>query len=254
MEDLYTVLGTTAGSDVGVIQSAYRRLAFQYHPDRNPDKREWAEEQMKRINAAYYVLSDADRRRVYDGKRHTGRTSPYYTQPAPRPASSKPPGATATATRRGGAAYPLETENDWFNLHVYAGGRTLPDEEGAVERRMGEYLREYVRLITPPGSGKSALTELLMSAATSQFVVYSPYARLIAKVTLRTTLHMLQKREAGASLSGGGLREMIAAVNDSVQDRMGTESLRMTEGGKNVVADWSGMLLTIIDFVWGEEA
>lgn len=254
MNDLYAVLQTLPGAETGAIQSAYRRLAFQYHPDRNPDRRDWAEEQMKRINAAYYVLSNPDRRRAYDGQRFTGRVSPYYTHAAPRPApKSPPPHATATATRRSGTAYPLETENDWFNLHVYASGRTLPDEEEAVERRMGEYLREFVRMVTPVGSGKSPLTDLLMSAATSQFVIYSPYARLVAKITLRTALHMLQKRGEGAPLTGGAMRETIARVNDSVQDRMGTENLRMVEGGKNTVADWSGMLLTIIDFLWGEE-
>lgn len=247
MDDLYGVLQTAPNAETAAVQAAYRRLAFQYHPDRNPDRREWAEEQMKRINAAYYVLSNADRRRTYDRTRGAGRTAAYYTQPAPRPSPPSPP------SPRGGTAYPLEVENDWFNLHIYATGRTLPDEEATMERRMGEYLREFVRRSVPPGSGKTALTDLLLSAATNQFVIYSPYARLIARVTLRTALLMLQQREEDASLSGRGLRETIASVNDRVQDRMGTESLRMTESGKNIVADWSGMLLTIVDFLWGEE-
>lgn len=262
MDDLYGVLQTSPSAESSAIQAAYRKLAFQYHPDRNPERRDWAEEQMKRLNAAYYVLSNPSRRHTYDSKRFTtGRSGIYYPPPAPRPtasaSASRPPGSTGagqTATkRRSGAAYPLETENDWFNLHIYASGRTLPDEEEAAEERMDEYLREFVRRITPPGSGKSALTDLLLSAATSQYVVYSPYARLAAKITLRTVLATLRGQKAENSFSGPILRDLIARVNDGVQDRMGTESLRMTENGKNVVADWSGMLYTVVDFIWGEE-
>jgi len=262
VDDLYAVLQTSSSADFPVIQAAYRKLAFQFHPDRNPERREWAEEQMKRLNAAYYVLSNSTRRLSYDSKRSTsGRV--YYPPPRPSsPAASRASGnssngtsAGATATkRRVGTAYPLETENDWFNLHIYASGRTLPDEEDSAEERMDEFLREFVRRITPLGSGKSALTDLLLSAATSQYVVYSPYARVVAKVTLRTTLITLRDRKADASLSGPILRELIARVNDSVQDRMSTESLRMMENGKNIIADWAGMLYTVVDFLWGEEA
>ncbi len=42
----------------------------------------------------------------------------------------------------------------------------------------------------------------------------------------------------------GGL---IAQVNDLVQDRMGTEGLKMVIKGKNIVADWAGLLLTIVN-------
>ena len=264
MDDLYGVLQTSPGAELAVIQAAYRKLAFQYHPDRNPNRHDWAEEQMKRLNAAYYVLSNPSRRNTYDSKRFTGTRAAtgagiYYPPPAPRPPMSgtRPPGSTGagqTATkRRSGTAYPLETENDWFNLHIYASGRTLPDEEESAEERMDEYLREFVRRITPPGSGKSALTDLLLSAATSQYVVYSPYARLAAKITLRIVLATLRGQKADNPLSGPVLRDLIARVNDGVQDRMGTESLRMTENGKNIVADWSGMLYTVVDFLWGEE-
>ncbi|MCA1724300.1 MAG: hypothetical protein LC748_08670 [Thermomicrobia bacterium] len=45
---------------------------------------------------------------------------------------------------------------------------------------------------------------------------------------------------------------MIARVNDLVQDRMGTEGLKMVVKGKNIVADWSGLLLTVVNFLWGD--
>lgn len=242
MDDLYTVLNTSPQADGPAIQLAYRRLAFRYHPDRNPERYAWAEEQMKRLNAAYYVLSHPMRRESYDSQRSRG--GQYYAAASP---------GTSASMRHERAAYPLETENDWHNLHTYAAGTSLPDEEAADEQRMAEYMREFVRLSTPR-VGKPSLGELLLSAATSQFTVYSPYARLVAKITLRTTLATLKARAPENTLTARALRQIIGEVNDCVQGRMATERLRMVEKNKNIIADWSGMLLTIVDFMWGEAA
>ena len=48
------------------IRSSYRKLARKWHPDRNPDKKEEAEAQFKRISKAYEVLTDAQKRKIYD--------------------------------------------------------------------------------------------------------------------------------------------------------------------------------------------
>lgn len=64
-KDYYRVLDVDHGATVQVIKESYRRLAFQYHPDRNrtdPD----CVEKMKEINEAYAVLSDVEKRRQYD--------------------------------------------------------------------------------------------------------------------------------------------------------------------------------------------
>ncbi len=63
--DYYSVLGVSKDADKDQIRVAYRRLAFQYHPDRNADDPE-AAEKMKRINEAYAVLSDETKKRRYD--------------------------------------------------------------------------------------------------------------------------------------------------------------------------------------------
>jgi molecular chaperone DnaJ len=69
--DYYQVLGVSRDADDQQIKSAYRRLALQYHPDRNPDNRE-AEEKFKEAAEAYSVLSDPQRRATYDRFGHQG--------------------------------------------------------------------------------------------------------------------------------------------------------------------------------------
>jgi molecular chaperone DnaJ len=64
-QDLYKVLGVDRKASQEEIKKAYRKLARQYHPDRNPGDAA-AEEQFKRISAAYDVLGDPDKRKQYD--------------------------------------------------------------------------------------------------------------------------------------------------------------------------------------------
>jgi molecular chaperone DnaJ len=69
--DYYEVLGVKRDADEKAIKKAYRRLALQYHPDRNPGSKE-AEEKFKEISEAYEVLADAEKRRIYDQYGHEG--------------------------------------------------------------------------------------------------------------------------------------------------------------------------------------
>src|SRR6184192_99145 len=63
--DYYKALGVPKNATPDEIKKAYRKLARQYHPDRNPgDKR--AEERFKEISQAHDVLSDAEKRKQYD--------------------------------------------------------------------------------------------------------------------------------------------------------------------------------------------
>jgi len=63
-QDYYEVLGVPRNANDGEIKKAFRRLALQYHPDRNNDP--GAEEKFKEINEAYQVLSDPEKRSSYD--------------------------------------------------------------------------------------------------------------------------------------------------------------------------------------------
>lgn len=67
-KDLYEVLGVRPDAGEEEIKRAYRRLALQYHPDRNPGNRQ-AEERFKEISEAYAVLMDPAKRRQYDAQR-----------------------------------------------------------------------------------------------------------------------------------------------------------------------------------------
>lgn len=63
--DYYELLELSKDCDSGDIKKAYRKMAMKYHPDRNPDDPE-AEERFKLINEAYQVLSDNEKRAIYD--------------------------------------------------------------------------------------------------------------------------------------------------------------------------------------------
>jgi curved DNA-binding protein len=63
--DYYQTLGVARDASAADIKNAYRKLAMQYHPDRNPGDKK-AEERFKEINEAYQVLSDPNKRERYD--------------------------------------------------------------------------------------------------------------------------------------------------------------------------------------------
>ena len=64
-KDYYQILGIPRIATDEQIKKAYRKLAMQYHPDRNPGKEKWANEKFKEINEAYAVLGDPKKRKQY---------------------------------------------------------------------------------------------------------------------------------------------------------------------------------------------
>ena len=71
MRDYYEILGVDRRATPEEIKKAYRKLAVQYHPDKNPGDKV-AEEKFKEASNAYSVLSDPDKRRMYNTRGHAG--------------------------------------------------------------------------------------------------------------------------------------------------------------------------------------
>lgn len=78
MEDLYEILGVPRNASQADIKKAYRQLVKQYHPDAHPGDKE-VEEKFKKINAAYTVLNDPEKRARYDqfGTTGPGNSNPF---------------------------------------------------------------------------------------------------------------------------------------------------------------------------------
>jgi DnaJ-class molecular chaperone len=78
VKDYYEILGVSENAGQEDIKNAFRKLAFKYHPDKNPGNEKQAEEKFKEINEAYSILSDTGKRQQYDFAKKSGFTSTGY--------------------------------------------------------------------------------------------------------------------------------------------------------------------------------
>jgi len=80
-KDYYRISGVPRNAPDGEIKKAYRKLAMQYHPDRNTGREEWANEKFKEINEAYGVLGDPQKRKQYDQFGTVGNIGDIFSSP-----------------------------------------------------------------------------------------------------------------------------------------------------------------------------
>jgi curved DNA-binding protein len=83
-KDYYQILGVPRNTPDKEIKKAYRKLAMQYHPDRNPGKEKWANEKFKEINEAFGILGDPEKRRQYDQFGIVGNVGDIFGSPFTR--------------------------------------------------------------------------------------------------------------------------------------------------------------------------
>ena len=95
-KDYYAILGVDKNADDDQLKKAYRKMAVKWHPDKNQDKKEKAEAKFKEIGEAYDVLSDKNKRAIYDRYGEAGLKGgpppPDTTQDAGMPGAQNMPG------------------------------------------------------------------------------------------------------------------------------------------------------------------
>lgn len=74
MASYYEILDVPRSASADDIKKAYRKKALQWHPDKNPDNKEFAERKFKEVAEAYEVLSDKHKRELYDRYGREGLT------------------------------------------------------------------------------------------------------------------------------------------------------------------------------------
>jgi len=90
VENYYVILGVTRDASEDEIKKSYRKLALKYHPDKNPAGDRFSENRFKEILDAYHVLSDKNRRTIYDYDLAKGVRKPRSGAAAARPAETTP--------------------------------------------------------------------------------------------------------------------------------------------------------------------
>ncbi|XP_045020538.1 dnaJ homolog subfamily B member 2 isoform X5 [Bubalus bubalis] len=95
MASYYEILDVPRSASADDIKKAYRKKALQWHPDKNPDNKEFAEKKFKEVAEAYEVLSDKHKREIYDLYGREGLTG-AGTGPSRAEAGSGGPGFTFT--------------------------------------------------------------------------------------------------------------------------------------------------------------
>ncbi|MCA1792338.1 MAG: molecular chaperone DnaJ [Desulfotignum sp.] len=79
--DYYEILGVARDADKTILKKAYRKLAIQYHPDKNPDDKQ-AEDRFKEASEAYEVLTNDNKRHIYDQFGHQGLEGAGHSGPS----------------------------------------------------------------------------------------------------------------------------------------------------------------------------
>ncbi|MEM9067588.1 MAG: J domain-containing protein [Myxococcota bacterium] len=144
---LYDVLGLSKSATADEIKQAYRRLAKELHPDRNPGDTN-AEERFKKVGQAYQVLSDPKRRALYDEFGEVGLREGFDPERARRAAAGVDFGEMFGSGRSGFGGFGFDL-NDLFRSSPGAGRRAKPrDVESQIRLSFVDALKGGEHSIT----------------------------------------------------------------------------------------------------------
>jgi DnaJ-class molecular chaperone len=152
--DYYATLGVSRGASQEEIQKAYRKLARKYHPDMNPDDAT-AKKKFQEVQAAFDVLSDAEKRRKYDT---------FGSDFESVGAGGGPGGTWRYTTSSGPQTYPFDL-NDLFG--GMAGGAPGGDEGGGFADLFKQFRGAGRRRAAPAERGADLKHELTVPFATA---------------------------------------------------------------------------------------
>ena len=149
--DYYEILGVAKGASVEEIKKVYRQLALKHHPDRvGAEHKKEAEEKFKEISEAYAVLSDPQKRSVYDQYGHSGFDQRYSTEDIFRGADF----SSIFESMGGGGSVFEDLLGGLFGLGGMGGGRQRggrgADLEYEIELSFEEAARGLTKTITVP--------------------------------------------------------------------------------------------------------
>ena len=165
-KDFYAVLGVTKSASTDEIKKAYRKLARELHPDRNPNNAA-AEERFKSVSEAYDVLSDESRRKEYDEMRSLFGS-----------------GAFRRNARAGGGGGGF----DFDGLFTGGGGRTATTTPGGDRRFGGAGFSDLFSSIFSGGSGGATTTRRAGRGRDVETEVVLNFADAVRGATLPITL------------------------------------------------------------------
>lgn len=231
MTNLYEQLGVDRSADAATISRAYRRLALQYHPDRNPD----GEEMFKRLAKAHEVLTNEQLRGIYDA---TGRL------PDDAPGKNDETDEERQCRR----AHEMRAEVEHF-YETYAGTdteradlakaygackgnfKTLIDEHAIFENKPGELRRIYDALCGLIAAGTLVETKAWRGTTTDQRLAalekrYSSEAKAAKKqlaelfADRETNTTHEEKRAAARKAPGGGQLSLANMLQARAQERV----------------------------------
>ena len=159
MKDYYQILGVPENCSEAEIKKAFRKLAFQHHPDKNPGNERQAEEKFKEINEAFGVLGDPEKRRQYDQARRSPFAGAGYQAGASGFGYSQRDifsgifsnQAMFDELNRMFAQQGLRFDQDFLNRVFFSGGGFTTFSSNAARPGASPYGQQYYARVYQPG-------------------------------------------------------------------------------------------------------